>query len=204
VHAWLDLQETSYCFGYGSLRSLAGLVLHLAESLPFASSLSVGISASDMALAIIILNIRRGSSSPSSGCRGSSLISVTDLPLCCAWVWGGTSATLHFHPNYGSIPMAATAMMGSWHGGDGSEVNSCNFRRQRLSLPLVSSSRAVDFSLQLQNINSSLQSVYVHAVLGGGAPRWHPLNSADRHALLARFQLERVLAGGNGDGGIQL
>jgi hypothetical protein len=60
------------------------------------------------------------------------------------------------------------------------------------------------FSLQLNNINSTLQSVYVHAVLGGDGPRWHPLNGADRHALLARCQLERVLAGGNGDRGIQL
>ncbi len=60
------------------------------------------------------------------------------------------------------------------------------------------------FSLQLNNINSTLQSVYVHAVLGGDGPRWQPLNGADRHALLARCQLERVLAGGNGDSGIQL
>jgi hypothetical protein len=61
----------------------------------------------------------------------------------------------------------------------------------------------VAFSLQLHNINSFLQSVFVFAVLGGGGPRWQPLNGADRHALLARRQLERVLAGGNSDGGIQ-
>jgi hypothetical protein len=52
--------------------------------------------------------------------------------------------------------------------------------------------------------NSSLQSVIVHAVLGGDGPRWQPLNSAGRHPLLAKRQLESVLAGGNGDGGIQL
>jgi hypothetical protein len=60
------------------------------------------------------------------------------------------------------------------------------------------------FSLQLHNINSSFQSVYVHAVLGGDRPRWQPLNGADCHALLAGRQLERVLTGGNGDTGIQL
>ncbi len=44
----------------------------------------------------------------------------------------------------------------------------------------------------------------VHAALGGGWPRWQPLNGADRHALWARCQLESVLAAGYGDGGIQL
>jgi hypothetical protein len=60
------------------------------------------------------------------------------------------------------------------------------------------------FSLLLHNINSSLQSVPVHAALGGGGPRWQPLNDTDRHALWARRQLESILAGGYGDGGIQL
>jgi hypothetical protein len=46
--------------------------------------------------------------------------------------------------------------------------------------------------------------VPVHAALGGGWPRWQPLNGADSHALWARRQLERVLADGYGDGGIQL
>jgi hypothetical protein len=62
----------------------------------------------------------------------------------------------------------------------------------------------VAYSQQLHNINSPLQSVFVHTVLGGGGPRRQPLNGSDRHALLARRQLESVLAGGNGDGGIQL
>jgi hypothetical protein len=60
------------------------------------------------------------------------------------------------------------------------------------------------FQRRLHNINSSLQSVLVHAVLGGGWPRWQPLNGTDSHALWARCQSERVLAGGYGDGGIQL
>jgi hypothetical protein len=42
----------------------------------------------------------------------------------------------------------------------------------------------------------------VHAVLGGGWPRWQPLNGTDSHALWARRQSESVLA--DGDGGIQL
>ncbi len=62
----------------------------------------------------------------------------------------------------------------------------------------------VGFSLHLHNINSSLQSVLVHAALGGDGPRWQPLNGTDCHALQARRQLESVLAGGYGDGGIQL
>ncbi len=56
------------------------------------------------------------------------------------------------------------------------------------------------FSLHLHNINRSLQTVLVHAALGGDGPRWQPLNGADCHALLARCQSESVLAGG----GIQL
>ncbi len=55
-----------------------------------------------------------------------------------------------------------------------------------------------------QHINSLLQSVSIHAALGGGWPRWQPLNGTDRHALWARCQLESVLAAGYGDGGIQL
>ncbi len=58
------------------------------------------------------------------------------------------------------------------------------------------------FSLLLHN-NSLLQTVIVHAVLGGCGPRWQPLNKTDRHAIWARRQLESVLAGGNDDGGIK-
>jgi hypothetical protein len=45
---------------------------------------------------------------------------------------------------------------------------------------------ALAFSLKLQHINSSLQSVYVQTVPGGDGLRWQPLNGADYHALLAR------------------
>ncbi len=58
--------------------------------------------------------------------------------------------------------------------------------------------------MHLHNINRLLQSVPIHAVLGGGWPRWQPLNGADRHALWARCQLESVLVDGYGDGGTQL
>jgi hypothetical protein len=52
--------------------------------------------------------------------------------------------------------------------------------------------------------SSLLSSVHIHAVLGGGGPKWQPLNVAGRHALFTRHQLESVLAGDNGNGGIQL
>jgi hypothetical protein len=58
------------------------------------------------------------------------------------------------------------------------------------------------FSLLLHN-NSLLQTVIVHAVLGGCGPRRQPLNETDRHATWARRQLESVLAGGNDDSGIK-
>jgi hypothetical protein len=126
VYAWLDLQETSYGFGYGSLRSLAGLVLRPAESSPFASSSPVGTSASDVALVISILNIRR-------------------ILLGCAWVWGGPSAMLHFPPNYSFFPEAAMPVMVYWQGGDSGEANCRNFRRRRSSLPSVLSFTAMAF-----------------------------------------------------------
>jgi hypothetical protein len=93
---------------------------------------------------------------------------------------------------------------GTWYGGDRGEADSRNFRRRKLSWLPVSSCMAAAFSLQLHNINSSLQSVYIHAVFKGDGPRWQPLNGADRQALLARCQSERVLAGGNDDSGRQL
>jgi hypothetical protein len=106
-----------------------------------------------------------------------------------------------FSTDYGFVPVAAIPVRESWQGG---EAISRNFRRRRSSLLPITSCMAVAFSLQLHNINSSLQSVYVHAVLGGGGPRCQPLNSADCHALSVRRHSERVLAGGNGNGGRQL
>jgi hypothetical protein len=47
LYAWLDPQETSYGFGYGSLRSLAMLVPCLAEPTPFALSSLVETPATD-------------------------------------------------------------------------------------------------------------------------------------------------------------
>ncbi len=54
------------------------------------------------ALANIVHNIRRGSSSPPSGRPGRSLITETDLPLCCAWVWGGLERIAFFTPTTAS------------------------------------------------------------------------------------------------------
>jgi hypothetical protein len=65
----------------------------------------------------------------------------------------------------------------SWQGGDGCKVNSCNFRRQRSSLFPASSFLEVAFSLQLYN-SPLYSTVNVNAVLGGGWPRWQPLNVA--------------------------
>jgi hypothetical protein len=41
-----------------------------------------------------------------------------------------------------------------------------------------------------------LSSVYIHTAFGGGGPRWHPLNVAGHHAVMARRQSESGLAGG--------
>ncbi len=62
----------------------------------------------------------------------------------------------------------------------------------------------VGYTQCLHNKSPLKNSVHVHAVLGGDGPRWQPLNGSDRHALKARRQSESVLAGGNGNGGIQL
>jgi hypothetical protein len=60
VYTWLDPQRTRYGFGYGSPGSPAVLTPRPAETSPFALSSSVGTSASDRALVIIVHNIRRG------------------------------------------------------------------------------------------------------------------------------------------------
>ncbi len=52
----------------------------------------------------------------------------------------------------------------------------------------------MDFQRRIHNINRSLQSVSIHAALGGGWPRRQPLNGADSRALWVRRQSERVLA----------
>ncbi len=71
LYVWLDLQKTGYGFGYGSLWSLAILLLRPAEPSPFALPYCrlIGLVG---ALVNIVHNIRRGSSSPPSGRRGSS------------------------------------------------------------------------------------------------------------------------------------
>jgi hypothetical protein len=80
VYIWLDPQRMCYGSGYGSLRSMAVLALRLTEPTPLVSSSSVGMSAWVGALANIVHNIRRGSSSPPSGRHGRSLTTAPDLP----------------------------------------------------------------------------------------------------------------------------
>ncbi len=90
--------------------------------------------------------------------------------ICCAWVWGGLQRYSIFTPTTAS---SRWRLRRCWtrHGGDSGDANGRNFRRWRSSLPSVSSFTAVASSQQLHNINSPLQSVFVHAVLGGGGPR---------------------------------
>ncbi len=60
MYTWLDPQRNCYGFGYGGPWSLAVLILRPAEPSPLAVPSSVGASASDGALVIIVYNIRRG------------------------------------------------------------------------------------------------------------------------------------------------
>jgi hypothetical protein len=110
---------------------------------------------------------------------------------------------LPFSPDYGFILVAAMPVRESWQG-DGAARQIAATSKGEGRPCLQSCHLAVAFSLQLQHMNSLLQSVFVHAVLGADGPRWQPLNGADCHALLARGQSESVLAGGNGDSGRQL
>jgi hypothetical protein len=145
VYTWLDPQRMCYGSGYGSLRSLAVLALRSSWPTPLVSSSSVGTLAWVGALANIVHNIRRGSSSPPSGRHDRSLTTETDLPQLLRLGMGGPRAYSIFHPNYGFVPVAATPVLDR-HGGDSGEANSRNFRRRRSSLPSVSSFTAGLFS----------------------------------------------------------
>jgi hypothetical protein len=95
-------------------------------------------------------------------------------------------------------PVAATPVrsLARWRG------ESSQLPQAEVVLVASLAQNGAGFSLLLHN-NSLLQTVFVHAALGGDGPRWQPLNGADCHALWARRQLESVLAGGNDDGGIK-
>jgi hypothetical protein len=146
VSTWLDPQRMRY----GSLRSLAVLVLRLTEPTPLVSS-SVGTSAWVRALANIVHNIRRGSSLPPSGRHGRNLTTEPDLPQLLRLGMGEPRAYSIFTP---------TTVSSRWwlrrcwtrHGGDSGEANGRNFRRRRSSLPSVSSFTAVALPQQLHNI----------------------------------------------------
>ncbi len=106
----------SYGSGYGSLRSLAVLVPRLTEPTPLISSSSVGTSAWVGALANIVHNIMRGSSSPSSG----RLKTVLDLPHLLHLVMGRSqcdiafSPQLWFHPGGGCAGVGPARWRGEW------------------------------------------------------------------------------------------
>ncbi len=108
VYTWLDPQRMRYGSGYGSLRSLAVLALRLTEPTPLASSSSVGTSAWVGALANIVHNIRRGSSSLPSGRLGRSLTTEPDLSQ---WVWGGLER-IAFSPQLRLRPSGGYAGVG--------------------------------------------------------------------------------------------
>ncbi len=72
-------------------------------------------------------------------------------------------------------PSGNYASRESWHGGDSGEANSHNFWRRRSTL--LSQSRHMTMAFSLQSHNCTLNSsVNAHTALGGGWPRWQPLN----------------------------
>jgi hypothetical protein len=89
MYTWLDLQETSYGYSYGSLWSLAGLIHASGGGCPFHHLFFSGSVCSGPAQS------RRHHpyhqqwwwSSPPSGCLGRSCTIETDMPInCCACV----------------------------------------------------------------------------------------------------------------------
>ncbi len=112
VYTWLDPQRMRYGSGYGSLRSLAVLALRLMEPTPLVLSSSVVTSAWVGTLANIVLNIRRGSSSPSSGRPGRSLTTKPYLPQLLRLGMGGPRAYSIFSPQLRLRPGGGYAGVG--------------------------------------------------------------------------------------------
>ncbi len=141
VYTWLDPQRMFYGFGYGSLRSLTVLALRLTEPTPLVSSSSVGTSAWVGALANIVHNIRRGSTSPPSGRPGRSLTKEPDLPQLLRLGMGGPRAYSIFTPSTASsrwrlrrcwtraVATAARRMVATSEGGGRPCRQSCPLRR---------------------------------------------------------------------------
>jgi hypothetical protein len=129
VYTWLDPQRMRYGSGYSSLRSLTVLALRLTEHTPLVWSSSAGKPAWVGALANIVHNIRRGSSSPPSGCHGRSLTTEPDLPHLLLLGMGRPRAYSIFTPTpassrwrlrrcwTGTVATAARRMVATFEGG---------------------------------------------------------------------------------------
>ncbi len=138
MYVWLDLQETGYGFGNGSLRSLAVLVLQPAEPSPLASSPSVRAAASDGG----VCHLRPQQEGVVFAISSRHGHSTRFASVATPGYGEGPERYSVFHPNYGFVPVAAAPVLDR-HDGDGGEANGRNFRRRGLSLTLVSSSTAV-------------------------------------------------------------
>ncbi len=185
MYAWLDPQRMSYGFGYSSPWSLDGLV-----HLPAGASLR-------LIFAGRILGLRCSArlNHPQLQEEGRLRHQVVamgvayfhkQICLNAAPGMGRAQDTTEFSPQLWLCPCAGYAS-------EGILAREQRQRGKQSQLPKVEVILAISpvlyggtFPLQLHNVNSLLQTVYVYAVLGGGGPRWQPHNGADRHALLAR------------------
>ncbi len=162
----MDLQKTGYGFGNGSLRSLVVLVLLPAEPSPLASLPSVGTAASDGG-ARHLRPLQEGVVFAISGRHGH----ITRLASFATPGYGESPERYSvFHPNYDFVPVAAAPvldrhmvtaarrMVATSEGGG---------RPCRRSHPL----RRWPLHKRIHNKTSLIQSVAVHAVLGGAGPR---------------------------------
>jgi hypothetical protein len=151
------------------------------------------------ALVNIVHNIRRGSSSPPSGRHGCSSTTEPDLPHLLRLGMGGPTALQHFHPNYGFVPVAATPVLDqAWWRQRRCEWSQLPKAEVVLAVSLVLYGSGF-FSAVTQHKQSA--SISIRSCCPW---RWWAQVTASIDALLTRRQLESVLAGGNGDGGIQL
>jgi hypothetical protein len=138
MYVWLDLQKTGYGFGNGSLLSLAVLVLRPVEPSTLASLPSVRAAASDGGTH----NLCPQQEEVDFAISGRHGHSTRFASVATPGYGEGPERYSVFHPNYGFVLVVAAPVLDQ-HDGDGGEANGRNFRRQRSSLPSVSSSTAV-------------------------------------------------------------
>ncbi len=155
-----------------------------AEPSPLALAATAETSALEGALVNIVYNIEKGaSSSSSSGRHGSSQQHYQTRIICCAWVWGGPGALKQLRPNDGFVPVAATPV----------EPGTVATAARRMVATSAGGGRPCRRSRPLwrgfliantQHKQSVVQSVAVHAVLGGDGPRGS-LSTAPSRAVTA-------------------